>query len=189
MPTQARDDPHGTDHAQILHMIHLPLLLLLTGGVGWFLFTYLAALGEKGALRALFSTLFCWLIALDSFAIIGGAIWPIARQHITGLYGVLFFVLLPYVLSCLRIYWLRKHPKRAIEARLKTRTSALSLGILLIIAGVLTMSWRALAIEEPQIIDGVPATVLGTIAVIGGLAASGYAIIRWKKLPDPVPEQ
>jgi len=168
-------------------MIDLPELLLLVGSVGWFLFTYLAALGEKGALRTLLWTLFYWLLSVDPIAIVGGMIWPLARQHIAGLHGLLFFVLLPYVLSGLRIYWLRNHPRRAIEARPKPRASTLSLGILLLVTGAVMMSWKVLGLDEPRIMEGVPAGVVGALVALIGACACSYAISKRRKRNSPAP--
>ena len=92
-------------------------LLLWCGGVGWFLFTYVAALGgSMSAPRVLVWNVFYWFIALDCVAVLFGIIGPLVRHVGIGWRFVAFFVVLPYLLSFLRLWWLRRHRRIAAPA-------------------------------------------------------------------------
>ena len=89
--------------------------LLWCGGIGWFLFTYTAALGgAMSAARVLVWTVFYWFIALDCVAVLFGILSPVVRHAGVGWRFVAFFVVLPYLLSLLRVWWLRR--RRQVSA-------------------------------------------------------------------------
>ena len=94
-------------------MKSLSQILPLAGAVGWFLFTFTLSLGKQSALRALLWTLCYWFVATDAIAIVAGTLSPIIRQQMTGLRFICFFVLLPYFLCGLRVYWLVRKAKRS----------------------------------------------------------------------------
>ncbi len=83
--------------------------LLWCGGIGWFLFTYVLALGgSMSATRVLVRTVFYWFIAFDIVAVLFGVISPLVRHVGIDWRFVAFFVVLPYLLSFLRVWWLRR---------------------------------------------------------------------------------
>jgi hypothetical protein len=120
-------------------MNDLPHFLFYIGGIGWvalfFVLEYIFVVDKKAPLHSVVATMFRWLLppgpitwragllrCLILFVIYFGAVlyghpirtvWRAVHPHITGVRGICLFVLLPYALCGIFVYWFRKHSWRS----------------------------------------------------------------------------
>jgi hypothetical protein len=93
--------------------------LFWAGCAGWLLLLVVLQLGGKqSGVTASLTTLIFLFVSIDIISILWGIAEPVLKKQvygrpILGLGSICCFVALPYLLSGLRIYWLRRHSRRA----------------------------------------------------------------------------
>jgi hypothetical protein len=87
--------------------------LLLIGTVGWLLLAILLQVGRKSVFWAFVRTLFASIILMDVWSVSWGIIAQVLRKGTIANSGsgrllVFSFIILPYLLSGVRLYWLSR---------------------------------------------------------------------------------